>query len=217
MMRTEGLKNTFNLVMNKLEALSPLGYSCAGEVINVGEGVIDFTIGDYVACGGNGAYHAEVVAVDRNLCVKVPKDIDLKYASFTAIASIAIQGIRQADLRFGENCVVIGLGLIGLLTIQILKAAGIKSIGVDINPFQVKIAKEIGSDLALVRNQNGLINIIKDFTKGYGTDAVIITAATNSLDPVEFAGEICRNKGKVVIVGAVPTGFSRTNYYKKRA
>jgi len=215
MIKSEGLKKTYDVVMNKLEALSPLGYSCAGEVIAVSNDISDIKVGEYVACGGAGAYHAEVVAVNRNLSVKVPKTVDLKSASFTTIASIAIQGIRQADLRFGENCTVIGLGLIGLLTIKLLRAAGIKAIGVDISEVQVEKAGQIGADLSLVRNTEGIVQQIQDFTDGHGTDAVIITAGSSSLDPVEFAGEITRKKGKVVIVGAVPTGFSRPNYYKK--
>ena len=215
MIKSEGLLKTYDLVMNKLEAPSPLGYSCAGEVIGVGDGVHDLKRGDRVACGGNGAYHADIVAVNRNLCVKIPDHVDVSHAAFATIATIAIQGIRQADLRFGENCTVIGLGLIGLITIQVLKASGIKAIGIDINEVQVEKAKESGADLALVRSQEGIAPTIKDSTGGHGTDAVIITAATSSLDPVEFAGEICRKKGKVVIVGAVPTGFSRANYYRK--
>lgn len=215
MIKTEGVKKTYDTVMNKLEALSPLGYSCAGEVIAVGENVHDLFVGDKVACGGTGAYHADVVAVNRNLCVRVPNNVDLSHAASTTIASIAIQGIRQADLRFGENCVVVGLGLIGLITIQVLKSSGIKTIAVDINDYQVSKAKRIGSDLALNRNHEGIVQTINDFTNGFGTDAVIITAGTVSLDPIEFSGEVCRKKGKVVIVGAVPTGFSRANYYKK--
>lgn len=215
LIKSEGFKKTYDLVMNKLEAPSPLGYSCAGEIIAVGEGVVDLKRGDRVACGGSGAYHAEVVAVNRNLCVKVPDNIPMEYAAFTTIAAIAVQGIRQADLRFGENCTVIGLGLIGLITIEVLKAAGIRAIGVDINESRVLKAKEIGADLSINRNNPGITSTIFDFTRGFGTDAVIITAGTNSTDPVEFAGEISRKKGKVVIVGAVPTGFSRANYYKK--
>ena len=215
LIRSEGLLKTYDLVMNKLEAPSALGYSCAGEVIAVGSGITDLKAGDKVACGGSNAVHADVVAVSRNLCVKVPDNVDLKYASFSTIAAIAIQGIRQADLRIGENCTVIGLGIIGLITIQVLKAAGIKTVGIDINPAQVEQAMHSGVNLALVRNQEGIVQTINDFTGGHGTDAVIITAATSSTDPVELAGELCRKKGKVVIVGAVPTGFSRTHYYRK--
>lgn len=215
MVKSNGLKKTYDLVMNKLNAPSPLGYSSAGEVIAVGDEINDIKVGDYVACGGGGAVHAEVISVPRNLCVKVDKSVDLKYAAFSTIAAIAIQGIRQADLRFGENCVVIGLGLIGQITVQMLEASGIQAIGVDIDDRQVEAAKNCGASLALNRKQEGLADIIKDYTDGNGTDAVIITAATSSLDPVEFAGEICRKKGKVVVVGAVPTGFSRPNYYRK--
>lgn len=215
MMKTEGLKKTYDLVMNKLKAPSPLGYSCAGEVIAVGANINDICVGDYVACGGGGAVHADVVAIPRNLCVKVDKSVDLRYAAFSTIAAIAIQGIRQSEVQFGGNCVVIGLGLIGQITIQMLRASGIKVVGIDIDQYQVEAAKESGANLALNRNQDGLEQTILEFTGGFGTDAVIITAGTKSLDPVELAGVLCRRKGKVVVVGAVPTGFSRPNYYKK--
>ena len=126
-----------------------------------------------------------------------------------------MQGIRRADLRLGENCVVIGLGLIGQFTIQMLNAAGILSIGIDIDERQIALAEACGAYLALERSRPDLVEIIDDFTQGHGTDAIIITAGTNSLDSVELAGELCRKRGKVVVVGTVPTGFSRANYYKK--
>ncbi len=215
MVKTQGVWNTYNLVMNKLEAPNPLGYSCAGEVIAVGNDIYDIKVGDFVACGGQGAYHADIVSVYRNLCVKVPPTVDLRHAAFSTIASIAIQGVRQADLRFGETCVVIGLGLIGQITVQILNAAGIKAVGIDVDTIQVKAAIENGAALALNRREEGVEKIIQDFTEGIGSDAVIITAGTNSTDPVDFAGLVSRKKGKVVIVGAVPTGFARENYFKK--
>ncbi|MBN8547157.1 MAG: bi-domain-containing oxidoreductase [Ignavibacteria bacterium] len=215
MVKSEGLVKTYDLVMNKLETPAPLGYSCSGEVIAVGKNINDIRVGDRVACGGSGAYHSEIVSVYRNLCVKVPESVQMDEAAFATIGSIAIQGIRQADMRFGENCVVIGLGLIGLLTIKLLNAAGIKAIGVDISPSAVVKAKKEGAFEAFERSFPGLENAVIDLTDGVGTDAVIITAGSSSLDPVEFAGSIARHKGKVVIVGAVPTGFSRSNYYKK--
>jgi len=211
----QGVKDTYKMVMNKLEAPSPLGYSCAGEVIAIGNDVTDYKIGDLVACGGASANHAEVVSVPKNLCVKVPNDVKIKHAAFSTIAAIALQGIRQADLRLGDNCVIIGLGIIGQLTIQMLNAAGVKTIGIDIDSSAVELARRSGADLAFNRSQEEIESSVKDLTQGYGTDAVIITAGTSSLDPVEFAGVLCRKKGKVVIVGAVPTGFSRGNYYKK--
>lgn len=213
--KSQGLISTYKMVMNKLNTPSPLGYSCAGEVIAVGERVSDYKIGDLVASGGSSAVHAEVVSVPKNLCVKIPDSVDTKEAAFATIAAISIHGIRQADLRIGENCVIIGLGLIGLLTAQLLNAAGVKAIGIDVDSRRVEMAKQTGTILSLERNRDDLEQIILNKTAGHGTDAVIITAATTSLDPIELAGTICRKKGKVVIVGSVPTGFSRTNYYKK--
>jgi len=215
MVKTNGLLPTYKLVMNKLEAPASLGYSTAGEVIAIGGGVTKFEVGDFVACGGQGAFHADVVSVYENLCVKVSNDIDFKQASFSTIASIAIQGIRQADLRFGENCVIIGMGLIGQLTYKILEASAIYPIGIDISDEQLQIAKNAGITNVYNRNHEGLEELIRKHTNGAGSDAVIITAGTSSNDPVEFAGTVARQKGKVVIVGAVPTGFSRANYYKK--
>jgi predicted dehydrogenase/threonine dehydrogenase-like Zn-dependent dehydrogenase len=213
--KTYGWINTYKMVMNKLEAPASLGYSCAGEVIDVAQDVVEFRIGDFVACGGNTAVHAEVVAVPKNLCVKVDASVDLKHACFTTLGAIALQGIRQADLRLGENCVVIGLGLVGQLTLQMLGASGVKTIGIDIDKNQVQLAKNTIADLALDRGAEGIEKIINEFTDGFGTDAVIITAGTTSHDPVDFAGELCRKKGKVIIVGAVPTGFKRSDYFKK--
>lgn len=215
MVKSNGLLSTYEMVMNKLEADSPLGYSSSGEVIAVGEGVSKFKVGDFAACGGNTANHADIVSVPENLAVKVPKEVNLKQASFATIAAIAIQGIRQADLKFGENCVIIGMGLIGQLTYKILEAAGMIPFGVDISDAQIQQAKKSGIDNVFNRNANGIIDKIMLHSRGNGADSIIITAGTSSLDPVEFAGEIARHKAKVVIVGAVPTGFSRTNYYKK--
>lgn len=215
MVKTNGLQETYKMVMNKLEAPSALGYSCAGEVIAVADDIQEFKVGDKVACGGQGAYHADVVAVYKNLCVKVPENVDLKQAAFSTIAAIAVQGIRQADLRLGENCVVVGLGLIGQLTALMLQASGVKVFGVDINQQQVDTAKNNGVVFSENRSTSGIENAIEDFSDGHGVDAVIITAGTSSLDPVNFAGEVCRKKGKVVVVGAVPTGFDRKNYYRK--
>lgn len=215
MIKTNGLLPTYKLVMNKLEAPSALGYSAAGQVIAVADDVTSFKVGDRVACGGSGANHADVLAIPVNLCVKVPDNVDLKQAAFTTIASIAIQGIRQADLRFGENCLIIGMGLIGQMTSQILSASGIRCIGVDVSDAQIAQARSLGISHVYNRNVAGIEDLIMNFSSGNGVDAILITAGTSSLDPVEFAGSVARKKAKVVIVGAVPTGFSRANYYKK--
>jgi predicted dehydrogenase/threonine dehydrogenase-like Zn-dependent dehydrogenase len=213
--KTIGLVDTYKLMMNKLDAPSALGYSCAGEVIAVADDITEFKIGDKVACAGAGAVHAEVVAVPKNLCVKLADDVLLNEAAFTTLGAIALQGIRQADLQLGESCAVIGLGILGQLTIQMLNAAGVQSIGIDIDKNMVSLAQELGASHAIDRNTEGIENSIRELTKGYGVDAVIITAATSSTDPVDFAGELCRHKGKVIIVGSVPTGFKRAAYYRK--
>ena len=213
--KVDGPLTTYNFVMNKLEAKASLGYSTAGEVIAVGEDVKGFKVGDFVACGGASACHADIVSVPKNLCVKVPESVALDQAAFTTIGSIAIQGIRQAEMSLGENCLIIGMGIIGQLSARILKASGINAIAVDVSDKQIELCKTCGIENVYNRNQAGIAEIVKNFTNGYGVDAVLITAGTPSLDPVEFAGEVSRKKGKVVIVGAVPTGFSRANYYKK--
>jgi len=216
--KKQGPVQTYRAVIKKLDAYSPLGYSCAGEIIEVGEGVTEFQPGDLVACGGVGyANHAEVVAVPINLCVKLQQYANMKNAAYNTLGAISLQGVRQADLRLGESCAVIGLGLIGQLVSLQLKASGVKVVGIDISESRAKIAdKNNAVDLALTRNTSGIEDKILNFTNGLGVDAVIIAAATNSLDPVNFAGTIARKKGKVIILGAVPTGFERNPYWYKK-
>ncbi|MBA2613503.1 MAG: Gfo/Idh/MocA family oxidoreductase [Bacteroidetes bacterium] len=215
MVKRTGIMATYQLVMNKLDTPSALGYSCAGEVIAIGANVTNFKVGDKVACGGASASHADVVSVPVNLCVKIPDNVDLKHAAFTTIAAIAIQGIRQAELKMGENCLIIGMGLLGQLTAKILKASSVKTICVDVSDKQVLQSIDAGIENVYNRNTAGIEDLIQQFSNGNGIDAVIITAGSSSLDPIEFAGSSARKKGKVVIVGAVPTGFDRVNYFKK--
>ncbi len=216
-LKKQGPVQTYRAVMKKLDAYSPMGYSSAGEVIEVASDVQSFAVGDLVACGGAGyANHAEIIAVPSNLCVKLPEDADLKRAAYNTIGAIALQGIRQADLRIGETCSVVGLGLIGQLTCLILRASGVKVVGIDINPGMVEIASKHCANLAFIREEPGLAEKIGEFTEGIGVDAVIITAGTHSLDPVNFAGQIARKKGRIVIVGAAPTGFDRDPYWYKK-
>jgi predicted dehydrogenase/threonine dehydrogenase-like Zn-dependent dehydrogenase len=212
-LRQQGPVQTYRTVMKKLDAYSPLGYSCAGEVIEVGTGVKGYAIGDNVACAGN---HAEVVCAPVNLCVKLPPDANLKRACYNTLGAIALQGIRQAELRLGESCVVIGLGLLGQLTCLMLQAGGVAAYGIDIDTHVVEIAKKHCADHAWTRSDTGVAEQIEKLTGGIGVDAVIITAATRSLDPINFAGQIARKKGRVVVVGAAPTGFDREPYYYKK-
>lgn len=216
-LKQQGPVQTYRAVMKKLDSYSPLGYSSAGEVIKVASDVQGFVVGDKVACGGAGyANHAEIIAVPSNLCVKLPENSDLKRAAYNTVGAIALQGIRQADLKIGETCAVVGLGLIGQLTCLILRASGIKVVGIDINPGMVEIASKHCANPAFIREEPGLAEKIGEFTEGIGVDAVIITAGTRSLDPVNFAGQIARKKGRVVIVGAAPTGFDREPYWYKK-
>lgn len=211
-----GPVQAYRTLLKKLDSYSALGYSSAGMVIAVGEGVSGFAVGDKVACAGATANHSEIVAVPKNLCVKLHADADLSRAAYNTLGAIALQGIRQADLRLGETCAVIGLGLLGQLACLLLRAGGIKVVGIDVNPAMVKLAQEHATDLAGLRSELGLVERIHEFTGGMGADAVIITAATTHTDPINFAGRILRQKGKVVIVGDVPTGFDREPYYYKK-
>jgi predicted dehydrogenase/threonine dehydrogenase-like Zn-dependent dehydrogenase len=216
-LRNQGIMQTYRAVMKKLDTYSPLGYSCAGEVIEAGDDVTEFKAGDLVACAGAGyASHAEVVTVPVNLCVKLSDNADLSQACYNTLGAIALQSIRQADLRLGETCAVIGLGLLGQLVCLQLKASGINVISIDVSENAVLTAQNHCTDLGLVRNAPGIDDKIHDFTGGLGVDAVIIAAATDSLDPINFAGSIARKKGTVVVLGAVPTGFDRDPYYYKK-
>lgn len=217
-LKKQGPVQTYRAVMKKLDAYSPLGYSCAGEVIEVGEGVTEFEVGDKVACAGAGyANHAEIVSVPINLCVKLEADANLKDAAYNTLGAISMQGVRQADLRLGESCVVIGLGLLGQIAALILKASGVTVVGVDVSEAAVNqaLANNV-VDLGLTRNVAGIEEQIQNATNGYGADAVIIAAATSSVDPINFAGAIARKKGKVIVLGAVPTGFDRDPYWYRK-
>ena len=217
-LKKQGPVQTYRAVMKKLDAYSPLGYSCSGEVIEVGEGVTVFQVGDKVACAGAGyANHAEIVAVPVNLCVKLDDNANLKDAAYNTVGAIAMQGVRQADMRLGESCVIIGLGLLGQLAALILKASGITVIGIDVSEAAVKQAIDNNVvDIGLLKSAAGIEEQILNATQGYGADAVIIAAATNSLDPINFAGAIARKKGRVVVLGAVPTGFDRDPYWYRK-
>ncbi len=214
-LRTEGVRATYNKIRNKLDALSPLGYSAAGRVVAVGDGCDGFAIGDLVACGGAGyANHAELIWVPRNLCAQIPPDVAIEEAAFATIGAIALHGVRQADVTLGETVAVIGLGLLGQISVQLLRASGCRVIGVDLDPWKVELAAKQGCDLAL-RRDDAVLERVQELTHGRGADAVIVTAATTSNDPIVLAGELARDRAHVVIVGAVPAEIPRTPYYEK--
>jgi predicted dehydrogenase/threonine dehydrogenase-like Zn-dependent dehydrogenase len=213
--RNEGIKAAYQRVQSRLDSLSPLGYSCSGIVIAAGDGVQEFQPGDRVACGGGGyANHSAINFVPKNLAVKLPDEVGLDVAALTTIGAIAMQGLRQSELRFGETVAVIGAGLVGALTIQLAKAAGCRVIAIDRDAGRVDRAVKFGADLGLLSNVPRTPVAVKEFTF-YGPDAVIITAATPALEPIELAAAIARDRGRIVIVGDVGLGVSRPNVYLK--
>ena len=217
-LKSQGPVNTYRAVAKKLDAYSALGYSTSGEVIEVGQDVTEFTVGDLVACAGVGyANHAEVVAVPGSLCVHVKAPNAMREAAYNTLGAIALQAVRQADLKLGESCVIVGLGLLGQLTGLLLKASGVTVIGIDISQSAVDFALKHGAvEQGFGRKTPELEEKISSLTNGKGCDAVIISAATSSTDPINLAGALCRKKGSVVILGAVPTGFDRDPYWYKK-
>jgi polar amino acid transport system substrate-binding protein len=215
--KKEGLKATLQKVQTKLDTLKALGYSTAGQVVVSMDSNQYFKPGDRVACAGQDyASHAEIVSVPQNLVVKIPENVTYEEASFTTLGAIALQGVRQADPKLGEIVCVIGLGLLGQLTCQLLKANGCKVMGIDFAEGLVKLTKESGTDEAIMRNDPDLYSRVSQFTNGYGFDSIIITAAAASNDPIELSAEIARKKGKVIVVGAVQLNVPRDpHFYRK--
>lgn len=213
-MQKDGVFATLHRVFDRLDTPGALGYSCAGIVLAVGNDVSGLSVGDWVACAGqNYASHAEIVSVPKHLCVKIPDGVSFEDASFVTLGAIALQGVRQAEPRLGDLVAVIGLGLLGQLTVQLLKASGCRVLGSDLDRSRRELAAELGADL--VADAGELVETARAFSRGQGVDCVIITASTKSNEPVEAAGEIARQKGRVVVVGAVGMTLPREPYYKK--
>ena len=213
--RTEGLRSTFNSVREKLAASQALGYSAAGIVIEVGEDVTEFRVGDRVACAGVGyASHAEVISVPRNLCVRLPAEVDFESGAFGTLGAIALQGVRLVNPTLGESVVVIGLGLVGQLSAQLLQANGCRVFGIDLDSSRVDLARQLGADAGGTPDAQ-IKDAVMSWTRGRGADAVVITTATESNQPVELAGEISRLKGRVVVVGAAGLEIPRPSYFTR--
>ncbi|MDQ5845069.1 MAG: bi-domain-containing oxidoreductase [Acidobacteriota bacterium] len=213
--RNEGLINTFNAVRGKLAASQGLGYSASGIVMAVGNDVTEFAPGDRVACAGVGfASHAEVLSVPKNLCVRLPEEVSFESGAFGTLGAIALQGVRLAEPTLGESFVVIGLGLVGQLTVQLLKANGCNVFGIDLDSARVELARKMGADAGAVSNDQTK-SLVLDWTQGRGADAVLITAATDSNQPIELAGEVSRMKGRVVVVGMTGLSVPRPTYFSR--
>lgn len=214
--KTDGLLTTYRRANERLNTLVPLGYSSAGRVLEVGSDVADMSVGDQVACAGAGyASHAEVVFVPNNLVVKLPEGVSARQGTFATLGAIALQGIHRAELSPGERVAVIGLGLVGQLTTQILHAYGFPVLGLDVNAGRVADAVGRGMELGGVIGQDDPEAICGGFSKGLGVDAVIITASTDTSQPVEMAGRLLRERGRVSVVGDVGLDVPRRLYYER--
>ena len=210
----QGVQVAYHKVQSRLNTLSALGYSCAGTVLAVGEEVTEFQPGDRVACAGAGyANHCEVNYIPRNLAVRVPENVPLDAASLTTIGAIALQGLRQSEVRLGETVAVIGAGLVGLLALQLSKAAGCRTVALDIDEQRVETARRMGADLALLCQDAQTLTA--QHIARYGADAAIVTAASRSAEPLELAARLLRDRGRIVVVGDVAMGISRQAAYHK--
>ena len=210
--RTDGLGPTLQAVKNRIDQPLPLGYSNVGRVIQVGSGVTQYRVGDRVVSNGP---HAEVVCVPENLCALVPAGVDDVTAAFTVVAAVGLQGIRLLEPTLGETFVVLGLGLIGLLSVQILKANGCRVIGFDYDPGKVTLAEKFGAEAFTLIQGSPAQDQVKILTSGIGADGVLITAGTSKSDPVRWAPQMCRKRGRVILVGVSGLELSRDDFYEK--
>lgn len=210
--KTDGILSTLNSVQAKLDQPLPLGYSNAGTVIEIGKGVDNFGIGDRVISNGS---HAEVVCVPKNLCAKIPEGVSDEEAAFTVLASIALQGVRLAKPTLGENFVVTGLGLIGQIVVQILIAQGCQVLAIDLDKDRLELARRFGAETVDLSKVEDPISKGLAFSKGQGVDGVIIAASTKSSEPVHQAAQMCRKRGRIVLVGVTGLELSRADFYEK--
>ncbi|USD26668.1 bi-domain-containing oxidoreductase [Flagellimonas marinaquae] len=210
--KTDGLKPTVSAVLNKLNQPLPLGYCNVGEVVAVGKGVSEFSVGDRVTSNGN---HAEYVCVPKNLVAKIPDNVSDDEATFTVIGSIGLQGLRLLNPTFGETIVVVGLGLIGLVTAELLLANGCNVIGFDFDPEKVRIAKEKGITAINPAEGTDQVKFVESFTNGIGADGVIITASNKSNEIISQSANMCRKRGRIVLVGVIGLDISRADFYEK--
>lgn len=210
--KTDGLKPTVNAVFNKLGQPLPLGYCNVGKVVAVGKGVEEFKVGDRVASNGN---HAEYVSVGKNLVAKIPDNISDEEAAFTVIGAIGLQGIRLINPTFGETIVVVGLGLIGLITAQMLKANGCNVIGFDFDQTKVDLAKEFGVQAVNPGAGVDQVKYVMDVTNGIGADGVVITASNKSNEIISQSAKMSRKRGRIVLVGVIGLDISRADFFEK--
>jgi len=212
--QTEGFGKTFQTVTSRLNSPSPLGYSCAGTVVAVGGMVVGVKPGDRVACGGaDYANHADYVAVPKNLVVRIPDTVSNEEAAFTTVGSIALQGVRLAEPKLGETFLVLGLGLLGQIAVQLLRANGCHVLATDLDGSLVANAESYGA--IGIAPGSDVVNACLSATAGHGVDGVLVCAGSSSNQPIELCGAVTRSKGRVVVVGAVRMDIPREDYFKK--
>lgn len=210
--KTDGLLPTVEAVRNKLDQPLSMGYCNVGVLLDIGKGVTGFTVGDRIASNGK---HAEVVSVPVNLCAKIPDNVTDEQAAFTVIAAIALQGIRLIQPTLGETVVVTGLGLIGQMAVQLLRAQGCRVLGIDFDPEKLALAKSFGAEVVNPAKGEDPIVIAQAFSRGRGVDAVLVTASTASSEPMHQAALMCRQRGRIVLVGVTGLELSRADFYEK--
>ncbi|MGI4850796.1 MAG: bi-domain-containing oxidoreductase [Janthinobacterium lividum] len=216
LIKEQGIEKTLKRVRGQLNAGSATGYSAAGVVVEVGKDVHYFSKGDLVACAGAGiANHAEIIDVPVNLAVKIPQALDIMSASTVTLGAIAMQGVRRLSPVLGEAIIVVGLGILGQITAQILKANGCFVIGIDINQERIEHALNKGMDIGINPQEEDYVKRILQYTDGFGADGVLITAASKNNDIIHQAMNACRKKGRVVLVGDVGLDLKREDFYKK--
>jgi predicted dehydrogenase/threonine dehydrogenase-like Zn-dependent dehydrogenase len=211
-MLTDGIQPTIEAVFGKLDQPLPLGYCNVGTVVDVGAGVQGFKVGDRVASNGK---HADVVSVPVNLCARVPEGVSDEEASFTVLGAIALQGIRLVQPTLGEAVVVTGMGLIGIVTAQLLRAHGCRVLGIDFDPKKLALARQFGAETVDLSAGEDPVAAADRFSRGRGVDAVIVTAATRSNEPMHQAALMCRKRGRIVLVGVTGLELSRDDFFKK--
>jgi predicted dehydrogenase/threonine dehydrogenase-like Zn-dependent dehydrogenase len=210
--KTDGLMPTIEAVLNKLDQPLPLGYCNVGQVLETGRGVEGFVVGDRVASNGK---HAEVVSVPVNLCARIPDVVSDEEAAFTVIGAVALQGIRLVQPSLGETVVVTGLGLIGQITVQLLRAHGCRVLGIDFDPAKLEMAKSFGAEVVNLDAGEDPVKTAERFSRGRGVDAVLVTASTKSSEPMHQAALMCRQRGRIVLVGVTGLDLSRDDFFKK--
>ncbi len=210
--KTDGLFQTIKAVRRKLDQPLPLGYCNVGVVLELGEGATGFQVGDRVASNGK---HAEVVCVPEHLCARIPDGVSDEAAAFTVIGAIALQGIRLAQPTLGEACVVTGLGLIGLVAVQLLRAHGCRVLGIDRDPTRLELARQFGADTVDLSAGEDPVAAAQRFSRGRGVDAVLVAASTKSSEPIHQAALMCRKRGRIVLVGVTGLELSRADFYEK--